>query len=137
MLQAHTDGDLYVYFRDSNVLAAGGIVSNEGWPIIDYETGGWIIGLVDGLKTLSGVVDDKTRIVPANGPVMTRTELLAQHDMYATIADRLGKLLRKGMGPEEVLAAAPTKEFDAQWGDSTRFVTLAFKSLWGHFAPDA
>ena len=137
VLQAHTDGDLYVYFRDSNVLAAGGIVSNEGWPIIDYETGGWIIGLVDGLKTLSGVVDDKTRIVPANGPVMTRTELLAQHDMYATIADRLGKLLRKGMGPEEVLAAAPTKEFDAQWGDSTRFVTLAFKSLWGHFAPDA
>lgn len=137
VIQAHTDGDLYVFFRGSNVLVTGGIVSNEGWPVIDYETGGWIGGLVDGLKALDGVVDDQTRIVPANGPVMTRGELRAQHEMYATILDRLGKLLRKGLGPDEVLAQAPTKEFDAKWGDPKQFVTLAFKSLWGHFAPDA
>ena len=137
VLQAHTDGDLYVFFRDSNVLVTGGIVSNEGWPVIDYETGGWIGGLVDGLRTLDSVVNDSTRIVPANGPVMTRAELKAQHTMYATIFDRLGKLLRKGLGPDEVLAQAPTKEFDAQYGDPKLFVDLAFKSLWGHFAPDA
>jgi hypothetical protein len=41
------------------------------------------------------------------------------------------------MGPEEAIAANPTKEFDAKWGEPTPFVTLAFKSLWGHFAPDA
>jgi glyoxylase-like metal-dependent hydrolase (beta-lactamase superfamily II) len=137
VLQAHTDGDLYVLFPESNVLVAGGIVSNEGWPVIDYETGGWIGGLVDGLKTLGSVGDDKTRIVPANGPVMTKAELKQQHDMYATIFDRLGKALRKGLGPDEVLAEQPTKEFDARWGDPKQFVTLAFKSLWGHFAPDA
>ena len=57
--------------------------------------------------------------------------------MYATIFDRMQKLIRKGMGPDEVLAAAPTKEFDAKWGDSKQFVELAFKSLWGHVAPDA
>ena len=67
----------------------------------------------------------------------TRAELEAQRDMFATIFDRLGKLLRKGMAPDEVLAAAPTKEFDAKWGQSDVFVTMAFKSLWGHFAPDA
>jgi glyoxylase-like metal-dependent hydrolase (beta-lactamase superfamily II) len=137
LLQAHTDGDLCVLFRDSNVLVAGGAVSNEGWPVIDYETGGWIGGLVEGLKALDGLVDDKTRIVPANGPVMGRAELKAQHTMYATIFDRLGKLLRKGMGPEEVLAAEPTKEFDAKWGDPRQSTTLAFKSMWGHLAPDA
>lgn len=137
LLQAHTDGDLCVFFRGSNVLVAGGAVSNEGWPVIDYQTGGWIGGLVDGLKALDGLVDDKTQIVPANGPVMGRAELTAQHAMYATIFDRLGKLLRKGMSPEEVLAAEPTKEFDPKWGDPRQFTTLAFKSLWGHFAPDA
>jgi hypothetical protein len=57
--------------------------------------------------------------------------------MYATIFDRLQKLLRKGMGPDEVAAAAPTKEFDAQWGNPTQFVDLAFKSMWGHLAPDS
>lgn len=137
LLQAHTDGDLYVFFRNSNIVMAGGVLSNQGWPVIDYETGGWLGGLVEGLRSLDRSVDDKTQIVPANGPVMGRTDLRAQQKMYATVLDRLTKLMRKGMGPEEALAAAPTKEFDAQWGDPRQFTLLAFKSLWGHFAPDA
>lgn len=135
--QAHTDGDIYAFLRNSNVLVAGGVVSNEGWPVIDYKTGGWIGGLVDGLKTLQGLVDDHTVIIPANGPTLTKADLTAQHDMYATIFDRLQKLLRKGLGPDEVAAAQPTQEFDAKWGDPKQFVDLAFKSLWGHLAPDA
>jgi len=137
MLQAHTDGDLYVHFREANVLVTGGVVSSEGWPIIDYRTGGWIGGLVQGLQELIAVADANTKIVPANGPLVTRADLEAQREMYAAIFDRLTKLLRKGMGPEEVLASNPTQEFDAKWGEPTQFVTLAFKSLWGHFAPDA
>ena len=137
MLQAHTDGDLYVHFPDSNVLVTGGVVSNEGWPVIDYQTGGWIGGLIDGLKTLIKVADANTKIVPANGPVLSKADLEAQRDMYAAIFDRLSKLLRKGLGPDEVIAANPTKEFDAKWGQPAPFVTLAFKSLWGHMAPDA
>jgi cyclase len=137
VLQAHTDGDIYAFLRKSNVLVAGGIVSNEGWPVIDYETGGWIGGLVEGQKTLLSLIDDHTVIVPANGPNLTKAELAEQHKMYGTIFDRLGKLLRKGLGPDEVAATEPTKEFNAKWGDPKQFVDLAFKSLWGHFAPDA
>jgi glyoxylase-like metal-dependent hydrolase (beta-lactamase superfamily II) len=137
LLQAHTDGDLYVFLPDSNVLIAGGVVSGEGWPVIDYQTGGWIGGLVEGLKTLLKVGDANTQIVPANGPVLKRADLEAQRDMYAAIFDRLSKLLRKGLGPDEVVAQNPTKEFDAKWGNPAAFTTLAFKSLWGHMAPDA
>ncbi len=137
VLQAHTDGDIYAFLRESNVLVAGGIVSNAGWPVIDYNTGGWIGGLVEGQKTLLSLSDDHTVIVPANGPNLTKAELAEQQKMYTTIFDRLGKLLRKGFGPEEVAAAEPTREFNARWGDPTQFVDLAFKSLWGHFAPDA
>ena len=137
VLQAHTDGDIFAFLRESNVLVAGGVVSNEGWPVIDYKTGGWIGGLVDGLKALVALADDHTVIVPANGPNLTKAELATQAQMYATIFDRLQKLLRKGMGPDEAAAAAPTKEFDAQWGDPKQFVDLAFKSMWGHLAPDA
>lgn len=137
LLQAHTDGDIYVYFRKSNVLVTGGVVSGAGWPVIDWHTGGWIFGMVGGLQKLISLANDQTRVVPANGPLLTRADLQAQHDMYATIAGRMQKLLRKGMGPAEVVAAAPTKEFDAKWGNPTQFVTMAFESLWGHFAPDA
>jgi hypothetical protein len=57
--------------------------------------------------------------------------------MYSTISVRLQKMLQQGLGPDEAVAKAPTAEYDAKWGDPKQFVTLAFKSLWGHFAPDA
>jgi hypothetical protein len=63
---------------------------------------------------------------------MSLAELESQRAMYVTIFDRLQSMLRKSYSTDEVLAARPTAEFDAQWGDPQRFVTLAFNSLWGH-----
>lgn len=137
MLQAHTDGDIYVYFKNANVLATGGVVSAQGWPLIDWETGGWIGGLVGGYDRLLKVADDQTRVVPANGPVLTHADLQNHRDMYMTIYERLVALLNKGLGPDEVLASEPAKDFAAAWGDPKDFVDNAFRSLWGHFTPDA
>ena len=135
--QAHTDGDLYVYLHKANVLVAGGVVSAQGWPIMDWQTGGWIGGLVGAYDRLLKVANDDSRIVPANGPLLTRKDLQAHRDMYFAIFDRLVKLLVKGQGPDEVVAAKPAKDFEAQWGPSDTFVNASFKSLWGHYAPDA
>ena len=137
MAQAHTDGDIYVFFRKANVLHAGGVVSNDRWPVLDYQTGGWIAGLVAGLDKLLELTDEKTKIVPANGPVLSKADLQAQRTMYFTIYDRLVKSLTKGLGPTEALAQQPAKEFNAHWGNPDAFVDMAFKSLWGHYAPDA
>jgi glyoxylase-like metal-dependent hydrolase (beta-lactamase superfamily II) len=135
--QAHTDGDLFVHLRKANVLAAGGVVSNAGWPVMDWQTGGWIGGLVGAYDRLLKVANDDTRIVPANGALLSRKELQAQRDMYFTIFDRLVKLLVKSQSPDEVVAAGPAADFEAKWGPSDSFVTASFKSLWGHYAPDA
>jgi glyoxylase-like metal-dependent hydrolase (beta-lactamase superfamily II) len=137
MLQAHTDGDIYVFFPKSNVLAVGGVISGEGWPTIDWWTGGWIGGLVNGIETLLKVGNADTRIVPANGPVLTRADLQTQHDMYRTISTRLNTLIRKGYSPDEALAAEPTREFNDRMGNPEMFVRLAFQSLWGQLTPDA
>jgi cyclase len=137
LLQAHTDGDLYVHFREANVLIAGDVACNDGWPVIDWRTGGWIGGMVEGLTKLIAVSDSATRIVPARGPLLTRADLEMQRTQYATIFERLEALMRQGKGPDEALAENPTKEFDAARGDPTQFVTLAFQSMWGHFAPNA
>jgi glyoxylase-like metal-dependent hydrolase (beta-lactamase superfamily II) len=137
LLQAHTDGDIYVFFPKSNVLAVGGVISKNEWPLIDWWTGGWIGGLVNGLETLPKVGDSQTRIVTANGPVMTRSDLQAQHEMYRTINTRLQQLIRKGRSPDEALATQPTKEFNEKMGKPDMFVRLAFQSLWGQLSPDA
>jgi cyclase len=137
LMQAHTDGDIYVHFRKSNVLVAGGPVSAAGWPVIDFKTGGWIQGMIDGLRTLAGVADDHTRIIPANGPVLAKSDLVEQQQMYTTIAGRMQKMMRQGLGVDEVVEKNPAAEYEAKWGDSKQFVAMAFRSLWGHMAPDS
>jgi len=134
---AHTDGDLYVYFPKQNVLAVGDAVSGQGWPVVDWATGGWIGGIVGGLQRLQTVANAETRIVPARGPVLGLADLKTQYEMYGKIYDRLSQLLNKGRGPGEAVAAQPTQEFDAQMGNSDEFVRRAFESLWAYLSPDA
>jgi glyoxylase-like metal-dependent hydrolase (beta-lactamase superfamily II) len=136
--QAHTDGDLYVRFEKANVLLTGGVVAGNGWPTADWVTGGWVNGTVAGYKSLIELCDAHTRVVTANGTqVIGRADLEAERTMVASVADQLGKMLRKGYAPADVLAAAPAKEFEPKLGDATQFVTESFKSLWPRFAPDA
>jgi cyclase len=132
LLKAHTDGDIFVFFPDTNVLAAGGVVSNDCWPVIDWWTGGWLVGLVDAFETLVAVANDGTRIVPGSGPVMSFADLKAQQAMYLTIFERLQTLFTESRDVAEVLAARPTAEYDAKFGDPKLFLTLAFQSFWGH-----
>jgi cyclase len=134
---AHTDGDLFVYFEAQNVLAVGDVVSTQGWPTVDYVTGGWIGGMVGATQRLLTLANAQTRIVPARGPVLSYADLEAQASMYATLYERLATLLNKGRGPSEAVAARPTKEFDAQMGNPDEFVRRAFESLWAYLSPDA
>jgi cyclase len=134
---AHTDGDLYVYFPKQNVLVVGDAVSGQGWPVVDWVTGGWIGGIVGGLQRLQTLADADTRIVPARGPVLSLADLKVQYEMYGAIYDRLTQLLNRGRGPSEAVAAKPTKEFDAQMGNPDEFVRRAFESLWAYLSPDA
>ncbi len=134
---AHTDGDMYVHFPEQNVLAVGDAVSGQGWPVVDYITGGWIGGIVGGLERLQTLADAQTRIVPGRGPVMTLADLKTQYAMYATLYIRLTELLNKGRSPDEAVAARPAKEFEAQMGNADEFVRRAFESQWGYLSPDA
>jgi len=130
--QAHTDGDIYVFFPRTNILAAGDVVSVGKYPILDYTTGGWIGGLVDATKKLLSVADAETRIVPGAGPLQTHADLQAQYDMLAAVKDRLVKLLKQGMGSKDMISAQPTKDFDEKWGNPELFISNAYRGMWGH-----
>jgi glyoxylase-like metal-dependent hydrolase (beta-lactamase superfamily II) len=134
---AHTDGDMYVYFPKQNVLAVGDAVCNQGWPVVDWQTGGWIGGIAGAMQRLQTLANDQTRIVPGRGAVMSLADLKVQATMYSTIYDRLTTLLNKGRGPSEAVAAKPTKEFDDRMGNPDEFVRRSFESLWAYLSPDA
>jgi cyclase len=130
--RAHTDGDIYVFFPGQNVLVTGDLLSVGSYPILDYSTGGWIGGLTDATKALMDLSDGNTRVIPGTGPVQTRADLQAQHEMLATMKDRLIAAMKKGMGSDDLIASPPTSEFDKRWGDPRLFVANAFRGLWGH-----
>lgn len=134
---AHTDGDMYVYFSQQNVLAVGGVASGQGWPVVDYITGGWIGGLVGGLQRLQTIGNDQTRIVPSRGAVLSAAELKTQAEMYGALYERLTQMLNKGRSPDEAVAAKPAKDYEAQMGNSDEFVRRSFESLWAYLSPDA
>ncbi len=127
--QAHTDGDLYVFFRDANVLVAGDVIAVGSYPIIDYSTNGWIGGLLDATKSLTSLADAKTRIVPGMGSLQTRADVEAERDMLSAMKQRLSQLLAQGMSVPDMLAALPSREFDAKWGDPGLFIANAFPGL--------
>jgi glyoxylase-like metal-dependent hydrolase (beta-lactamase superfamily II) len=127
--QAHTDGDLYVKLKKANVLVAGDVVSVGSYPIIDYCTNGWIGGMANATQTLLSLCDPATQIIPGTGPPQTREDLDAEHSMLVALKLKLSQLLAQGMSVQDMLAAAPTREFDARWGDPTLFVANAWPGL--------
>lgn len=129
--EAHTDGDIYVLFRDRNVIATGDVASAGVYPILDYATGGWIGGLMDATRKLIELSDSDTIIVPGTGPAQSREHLEQQYEMVATVRERVETMMRQGKSAEEMLAAGVTAEFDAAWGDNReRFVANVYGGLW-------
>jgi glyoxylase-like metal-dependent hydrolase (beta-lactamase superfamily II) len=132
--QAHTDGDIYVYLRGQNLLMVGDVLSVDRYPVLDYCTGGWTVGMRDATQKLLNLCNDQTRIIPGSGPVQTRADLKAEHDMLSAMHDKVWELMRKGMSPSEIIAARPSADFDAKWGDPKLFLTNAYQGIYGHIA---
>ena len=134
---AHTDGDLYVYFPQQNILAVGDAAYGQGWPVVDWWTGGWIGGIVGGLQRIQSIANRDTKIVPAQGPLLSLADIAAQVDMYGAIFDRVNQMLNKGRGPAEAVEAKPAREYEAKMGNSDEFIRRAFESQWAYLSPDA
>jgi cyclase len=132
LIEAHTSGDIFIFFRDSNVLAVGDVVSPTRDPELDYFTGAWIGGRVDAMDRLLALGDDTTRIVPGYGPVMSRAELKAERDIMKTIYDRAVDRVRQSDGAEDMLEAGVLKDLARTWKDPKRFLYDVQKGLWAH-----
>ncbi len=131
MPMAHTDGDIYIYFRQSNVLMAGDAVQPGRLPVLDWRCDGWIGGMQDAHRTLLGLANDTTKIVPGSGPVMTKADLQASLDTVTKIREHLVKLMKMGMGAKDMIEAKAMKDFQLP-GDPDTFLYIAYRGLWAH-----
>ena len=132
LIEAHTSGDIYIHFRDSNVLAVGDVASPVRDPELDYFTGAWLGGRVDALTRLLALCDANTKIVPGYGPVMTRAQLQAEHDVMKTLYDRAVDRIRQGDDAGDMLDAGVMNGIGRTWKDPKKFLYDVQKGLWAH-----
>jgi glyoxylase-like metal-dependent hydrolase (beta-lactamase superfamily II) len=131
LLEAHTDGDIYVRFPDRNVIVAGGAVTADRYPVLDYITGGWIGGMAEATTKLLAMMDAETLVVPDVGPVQRRADLEVQVKMLSTVRERIEAIALEGRGVGDMIAAEITREFDERYGtNAEQFIVNAFEGMW-------
>jgi glyoxylase-like metal-dependent hydrolase (beta-lactamase superfamily II) len=139
---AHTDSDTTVFFRRSDVLAAGDLFDMTKYPVIDRKRGGSLAGI---LKTLNHISLDVavpkeneeggTYIIPGHGRICDRYDVAVYRDMLTIIRDRIQDLVKKGKSLEEVKAAKPTYDYDGEYGvengpwTTSMFIEAVYREL--------
>lgn len=137
----HTDGDSIVYFRGTDVIAAGDIFSSDTYPIIDVARGGSINGVIDGLNHILDLTfaefrtEGGTMVVPGHGRIGDSADVAYYRDMVTIIRDRVLDMIKKGMTLDQVKAAKPTVDYDGRFGATSgrwttdQFIEAAYRSL--------
>jgi glyoxylase-like metal-dependent hydrolase (beta-lactamase superfamily II) len=133
-LNAHTDGDSYVYFADANVLATGDIMSyGNRYVTIDYPNGGSIDGIIAAVDQYLKIADDKTKIVPGHGPVANKIMLGSYRLMLITARDRVARAIGEGKTEQQAVDEKPLADMEKQWGTTSQqsddFVKAIYASL--------
>jgi len=122
---AHSTGDLIVYFRKSDVIAAGDLVATDTFPVIDVAEGGTLQGMLDAQNTIIRMMIPKfnqmegTRAIPSHGRECEQSDLAEVRDMATIVRDRIQYMIEKGMSLDQVKAARPAVDYDPIYGAKT------------------
>jgi glyoxylase-like metal-dependent hydrolase (beta-lactamase superfamily II) len=138
---AHTDGDVVVFFRKSDVIAAGDFYRTNAWPRLDLAAGGSYGGTIDALNSLVDLMipeygqDGGTLVIPGHGRLSGIGDVLDFREMAIVIRDRIEHMIDEGMSLEQVIAARPAMDYEPVYGTpgnpaaTDAFVESAYISL--------
>jgi glyoxylase-like metal-dependent hydrolase (beta-lactamase superfamily II) len=129
---AHTDGDIYVFFREANVLAVGDVASPLRDPALVYFTGAWIGGRVDAMDAILKLANEETRIIPAAGLPMTRAQFTAERDLMEEVRSRVWARTLKGDSPDDMVRGGVLSGLPRTWKDPRKFLYDAAQGMFAH-----
>ncbi len=121
---AYTDGDVMVFFRQSDVIVTGGVLNAVGYAPFDPGRGGSIKGV---LSALNDIIDRAvprfnqqagTRIVPGKGRILNEADVVEYRDMITIIHDRVKLGVEKRMTLAQIQAQQPTLDYDGLYSTS-------------------
>jgi glyoxylase-like metal-dependent hydrolase (beta-lactamase superfamily II) len=126
---AHTDGDVIVFFRKSDVIVAGDVYMNTTFPIAQTGEGGGFQGVIDALNRIIDLTVPKekqeggTFVIPGHGRLADEADIVEYRDMNTIIRDRFQDAIGKGMTLAQIKAARLVRDYEGRYGASTGFWT--------------
>jgi glyoxylase-like metal-dependent hydrolase (beta-lactamase superfamily II) len=126
---AHTTGDAAVIFRGHNAVHMGDVFNNAGYPFIDADNGGDLDGTITFCEGVLKELRPGAVVIPGHGAVAQYADLERYIDMLKGVRAKISALIKDGATLEQVIAAKPTAEWDARYGDPTRMVNRAYAAL--------
>ena len=138
---AHSDGDIIVYFRKSDVIAAGDVYVNTTFPVINLAQGGSLSGTIAALNHIIEITVPKdkqeggTYVIPGHGRIADEADVVEYRDMTTILRDRFQEAVKKGMTLDQVKAARLVRDYEGRYGASQgfwttdAFIEAAYRSL--------
>ena len=138
---AHTDGDVMVFFRKSDVISTGDVFVTTGYPVIDIGRGGTINGVIAGLNRIIAITvprdkqEGGTMVIPGHGRICDEADVVEYRDMVTIIRDRVREMIKKNLTLDQVRTAKPTSDYDGRYGATTgswttdQFVEAVYRTL--------
>ena len=137
--KAYTDGDIIVFFRSSDVIAAGKLFSTTTYPIIDEKRGGGMQGHLDALNRILDITVPRfneqggTMVIPGSGRLSNESDVDDYRNWMTMVKDRVQEMIKKKMTLAQVKAARPTLEYDGLFAapawTTDQFVEAVYRSL--------
>ena len=129
----HTDGDSFIFFKDTNIIHMGDLFFNGTYPYIDLGSGGSVGGMIAAAEKVAGIANEQTIIIPGHGKVTDKAGLQAYKDMLVATRDIIAKLKADGKSLDEIRAMKPLTAFTEAWGSrkggEDRYIGYIFNSL--------
>lgn len=139
---AHSDADSFVFFRRSDVVAAGDVLDMTRFPVIDVEHGGTIQGEIQALDNLIALAIPPgpfiyegvgTYVIPGHGRLCVQLDVVNYRDMVVIVRDNIADMIKRGMTLSQIKEASPAKPFETEYGQqpgaTSSFIDAIYKSL--------
>jgi len=132
---AHTNSDIFVVFKEANVIHGGDLVSTRRFPFIDIDNGGSVSGFIEALRSIIEVADTDTKIIAGHGLIATLDDLEASIAMLVETHSIIKELIEQGLSLEAIKALIPLISYTKKWSwaliTTVRMVTIHYYDMTG------
>lgn len=135
----HTDGDVMVFFRGSDVIAAGDLYLTTSYPVLDEKRGSSINGYLVALNYILDLTIPRfnqqggTMVIPGHGRLSNESDVDDYRNWMTIVRDRIQEMIGKGLTLQQVKAAKPTLDFDGVFTNprwtTDQFVEAVYRDL--------